>query len=82
MHSESTKVGDLPSNDEKEPEGDCKKKKTKMARIKVHQNVTKWGRGIQFNPANHSINTKNDYRPKKRFRKREKQKKEKQLKGN
>ena len=47
MHSEPTNVGDLPSNNEKKQEGDCKKQKTKqtqMVRRKVHQNVKMKGK--------------------------------------
>ena len=45
MHSESTKVGDLPSNDEKEPEGDCKKKKNQDGQNKSSPKCNKMGEG-------------------------------------
>ena len=79
MHSDPSEVGDLPPNNEKKQEGDYAKIKNsdQDGQNKIGFEHENDGKKVQYNPTIHSTKTRNDYRAKKLFRKREKQKKEK-----
>ena len=69
---------------ERNGEGIAQKKSDQDSQNKIASECENDSKQIQYNPAIHSIKTQNDFRSKKRFRKRvsKRKRKERQLKKN